>query len=505
MSESANILEKPPHAAHPSSTEHERGLVSQVLRSGGLLTASRLASKLLALATMSVLAYQLSEIDMGIAMSLLAGVALVEMLGEIGFDQRLLQLDEDEAIRQLPSVQSVLLLRGLGATTILCLLAYPLGIAFGFGDHRLAFFTVAAVPLVRSVRNVQIVIRQRRLDFRAYALAELLPEVVAIAAVLPATRIFEGYHALVAITYLRAIAVIVVSHSLAETPYRLGWNRSAVRGLLLYGWPLMVNGLLIYGSIQGDRLIVASTFDMASMAAYSLASTYAFLPSLAVNSLLQRLFLPLLVGQQDSASFNQRYGVIRMVCCAAALSFFAIFLLCGPRGTSLLMSDKYAGIYPLIVIIALAAGVRTLRCSLVIPLLANGRTRVVLWGSLARCTGLLIAIVFAIWGKGLPWIAAAALNGELFAALISIVVIRRSSSIDQCTIWSELGPFAAFVTLLAATHHYIDRHLPFPFISTSVFLGIVSTLAWRSLAILKRAEHFKRNSPRSSGSDLDGL
>jgi len=485
MSETAKLIENQSISAAPSAKDRDRGLSPALLRSGGLLTVSRIASKFLALAAMSILAHHLSEHEMGVAMSLLAGVALVEMLGEIGFDQRLLQLDEAEATKQLPTVQSVLLLRGLSATAILCLAAYPLGVAFGFGEDRLAFFAVAAVPLVRSVRNVQIVIRQRRLDFRAYALAEIIPEVVAIAAVVPFLRIFEGYEAIVAITYLRSATVILVSHRLAATPYRLGWNRSAVRGLLEYGWPLTINGLLIYGSIQGDRLIVASTFDMKSMAGYSLAATYAFLPSLAVNSLLQRLFLPLLVGQEDPERFHQRYRVIRGVCTAAALSFFALFLLIGPSGVEFLMSDKYEGIYPLTLIIALAAGVRTLRCSLVIPLLANGQTRIVLWGSLARCGGLIVAVAVAVWKQELLWIAAAAIVGEVFAAVISIVVIRRVTPIQHCTIKSELLPYVSSAAFLGAAHYFFDRYLPIPLVSGTLFAGFVFIVARRSFALLK--------------------
>jgi O-antigen/teichoic acid export membrane protein len=225
---------------------------------------------------------------------------------------------------------------------------------------------------------------------------------------------------------------------------------------------------------------------MASMAGYSLASTYAFLPSLAVNSLLQRLFLPLLVGQEDAERFNQRYRVIRRICVAAALSFFALFLLIGPRGVELLMSDKYESIYPLTLIMALAAGVRTLRCSLVIPLLANGQTRMVLWGSLARCVGLVIAVAFAIWVHDLLWIAAAAIIGELLAAVVSIVVIRRSSSLKHCTIVSELLPFVSCVVLLAATHTFLDRHLPIPLVTGTLFAGMVFVMARRSLVELKR-------------------
>lgn len=481
MSEAAKLLEQ----TAPSARHHERGILSRLVRSGGLLTASRIASKLLALATMSVLAHQLSEQDMGVAMSLLAGIALVEMLGEIGFDQRLLQLDEEEATQHLPSIQAVLLLRGLGGTAMLCLVAYPLGVAFKFGEDRLAFFAVAAVPLVRSVRNVQIVIRQRRLDFRAYALAEIVPELVAIAAVVPIVRVLNGYEAVVAIAYLRSAIVILVSHLLAARAYRLAWDRSSVSGLLDYGWPLMINGILIYGSIQADRLVVASTFDMANMAAYSLASTYAFLPSLAVNSLLQRLFLPLLVGQQDSERFHQRCDVIRSLCSLAALSFFTLFLLMGPRGVAFLMSDKYEGVYSLTLLLALAAAVRTLRCSHVIPLLAKGQTRTVLWGSVARCTGLIAAIVFASWVHELLWIAAAAVVGELFAAVVSIAVIRRSCSIPHCTVSRELLPFIASVTLLAAAHYYFDRHLPIPVVSATLFAGMACHMVCRSLILLK--------------------
>jgi O-antigen/teichoic acid export membrane protein len=225
---------------------------------------------------------------------------------------------------------------------------------------------------------------------------------------------------------------------------------------------------------------------MASMAGYSLAATYAFLPCLAVNSLLQRLFLPLLVGQEDPARFRRRYGVVRAVCSVAALSFFAIFLLIGPRGVEFLMSDKYEGIYPLTLIIALAAGVRTLRFSLVIPLLAKGETRIVLWGSLARCGGLIIAFAFAVWRHDLLWIAAAALIGELFAAIISVVVIRRSSSIPHCTILSVLLPFVASAALLATTHCFLDRDLPIPLVTGASFACLIFYFVKRSFTELQR-------------------
>ena len=50
------------------------------------------------------------------------------------------------------------------------------------------------------------------------------------------------------------------------------------RRLLTFGWPLLVNGLLMFGIVQGDRLIIGTAYSVYDLGIYSVALTLAMAP-----------------------------------------------------------------------------------------------------------------------------------------------------------------------------------------------------------------------------------
>ena len=58
----------------------------------------------------------------------------------------------------------------------------------------------------------------------------------------------------------------LVSHLVAERPYRLVLDREIMAESLRFGWPLLVNGVLLFVVFNGDRVIVGHGLGMATLA-----------------------------------------------------------------------------------------------------------------------------------------------------------------------------------------------------------------------------------------------
>src|SRR5437899_131865 len=121
--------------------------------------------------------------------------------------------------------------------------------------------------------------------------------------------------------------------------------------MVAFGWPLMINGVLMYIIFEGDRFVIGtshrlfarSTYTLADLGVYSVAFALAMAPTMLVANISTQLFLPLLSQVQDSMpQFRRRY-----VLCAELISFLATMIsipliTLGGRAVILVYGSKYA-------------------------------------------------------------------------------------------------------------------------------------------------------------------
>jgi O-antigen/teichoic acid export membrane protein len=236
-----------------------------------------------------------------------------------------------------------------------------------------------------------------------------------VAAIVPALALFGDHRAMAAVLVAAATAQAVLSHVVATRPYRLTLSRSAMTRIRRFGTPLMANAVLLFLTFYADRLIVASSFDLVTLAVYGVALQLALLPAQIVGRAAATLLLP---------RFRKAFaaGLIEHAARAAVLShvgmgavFAAAFTLLAPPAIAAVYGGDFRPDTALAAVLGVAAAFRIVRTPLSQLAVAVGRTGDPARANLLRAAALGPALLAATAGLPLAAVAAAAALGEAAA------------------------------------------------------------------------------------------
>lgn len=411
-----------PVAAFFGRMARRDGLV-RFVGGAAVLSATAAGARLLSMTTMLLYARLLDERQFGTAMAAMAPVFLVQMLRDLGLDQRLLKADADRVDAELPVVHAVTGVQCLTASTLLAAAAYPASDLFGL-DSATPMLMTALVPTVSMLQHRSYILKQRAGVFAPMAAVGLPGEVVCLAAAWPLVEWFGDYRAWIANVYLRIAIGVAASWLMADRPFRWSFDRALLLDIAHYGWPLMLNGLLLYAGNEAFRVVVGACGTLPELATYSLAMALAVFPGSLAISVCNRLF----VARVASATGEARMEALRSL---RAATCAGAFLLIGGVGTCLplvsrfLSDDSYEGLIPVCTLLSAATAFRILQTNSSIPIVSSSRTRPLLAGSLVRGVGLATAAAGAAAGGGLTVIAGGKLLGDFCGFLVSRRVSGR--------------------------------------------------------------------------------
>lgn len=396
-------------------------LKRELLRGSALLSAQTALSQGLRLIRAVVIARILSPEDFGIAATLWLATALLEMMSDLGLERKIVQAKEGDDERFGATAHLVLLTRGLLLVAILFPLAGPLSLMFEVPQARSAFALVALLPLLAGLNHYDIVRLQRHLRFGPFVKCQLGPDLAVTLVAWPVALWLRSYWAIVFMETVRVLLRLVLSHLVAERRYRLAYDRDILVGFLHFGWPLLINGLLMYGIFQGDRLVIALGYDMTELGFYSVAFSLAMAPTMMVVGVNSRLLLPVLSElQDDRPRFERLYRQNMILLCAAASLLGGMFVILGPWLILMVYGSRYAPAGVIVAWLGAMQAVRLLRVGATLAVMALGDTRNSMVANAFRSLGLGLALVVALHGWPLYWIAAAALIGEAIALVVAV-------------------------------------------------------------------------------------
>ncbi len=168
--------------------------------------------------------------------------------------------------------------RGLFASVVLFAIAGPVALLFKIPEVTWAFRLLAVVPLIRSFAHFDIFRLQRQMRFGPSVWADAGPQVVTVILAAPLAMWLGDYRVMLFLVLLQVTAATFISHLTAKRPYRWAWDRVQARRIINFGWPLLINGLLMFFILQGDRAIVGAAFDMQVLGWYSAAFALTLMP-----------------------------------------------------------------------------------------------------------------------------------------------------------------------------------------------------------------------------------
>jgi lipopolysaccharide exporter len=270
-------------------------------RAGGALIWRGLAlvgEKLIFLARLLILARLLAPEDFGLVAIGMVALVMALSLSDFGVVAALIQ-QPAAGKRHLDTAWTINLLRGIGVTIALFVLA-P-WIASGFGEPRATEIirALALTALLQAAGSIQVAKLNRELKFRGLATirlaAAVLNTVVAIA-LAPS----QGAWALVWGAIAGALAHLVVSYMVA--PYRPGLRLSdkATAGIARFGRWIFLVGVLSVVSDSLIRWIVATRLGVLELGLFFMAMRLAYLPAQMISEIVSEVAFPVYAELQGN-------------------------------------------------------------------------------------------------------------------------------------------------------------------------------------------------------------
>lgn len=371
--------------------------------------------------------------NMGVAATFLLTIAFLEAVSAVAGDKFLVQDREGDHERMQASVQSVMLIRAILLALAIFLLAQPIAWLFNAPDAVNAYRLLALVPLLRGLQNLDQKRIQRDMRFMRNTIVTTLPAVVMLVAAYPIAIWMDDYNAVLALLLIGAVAQTIATHALAERRFALAWDPEFVRRAMTFGWPLLINGMLMFVILQGDNFLIGSserlfgsTYTKADLGVYAVAMILAMAPTGAVASVSSSVMLSLLSRAQDDAvAFERRCRFCVASLCVASSAMSPLLIIGGPAIAVMLYGQDYAGIVQVLGILAAMQALRMIKVGPTLAAMSKGDTRTLMVTNIIRTVAFGGAIAAASVSAPLAWIALSGLVGEIFALAFALVRLRQ--------------------------------------------------------------------------------
>lgn len=398
-----------------------------------------------------VLARLLEVEDYGIAATFAISLAIVEMLSELGLRQMIVQDRDGDNPRMQATLQGFQVLRACIAMIGLFAVAHPLAAFLGIPDVAWAYQVLAIVPFLRGFYHFDLERMTRRMRFWPVVLARTGPALASLLAVWPLFAYFGNYRAMLYAILTQVVLACVVSHLLAERRFSLAFDRTIIRRSLGFGWPILVNAILLFTVLQGEKLVVGRLLGMEMLAIFAMGFTLTLTPINIMVTSIKVFFLPRLAAFQDDAVSYNRVVRLSFWVHLAAGSLFALLLgWFGPAIVDLLLGEKFAALGPLLIWLGILNAFRMFKSASTLAAYALGRTGNALWGNVPRAAAL--PYIWYRLGEGddlltVIWIG---ILGELAGFVVSLLLLRQQRVFRLRPLVPSLALNLAVLGVLAA-------------------------------------------------------
>ncbi len=374
--------------------------VSEILKAVAELSSSIIAARVL------------SPEDFGLMGTVLLTIAVLENFSRTGFDQALIQ-KQDDVEPYLNVAWTWHVLRGIGLAALLALAAVPVSAFFDQPTLKYLIWAMTLQVLFQGAQNIGLVFFSRDLNFKTICAVNALQAFASAGVAIPAVLVFQNVWGLVIGMIAGSFVSLIVSYVVQPFRPKLEWDLTRFRELTRYGrW---ITGLSLVGFIvtQGDDIFVSKYLGLASLAYYQLAYSISNLPATKVTHVISRVSFPTYARlQNDPDGLRGAFiGVLRSTMMLSA-PVSVIIWLAAPGIVEHVLGQKWAPILPLIQILVISAFVRSFAALGGALFQACDRPDLDLKMNLPR----FVAVVSLIW----PLTAWAGLEGASWVVLIAI-------------------------------------------------------------------------------------
>ncbi len=399
------------------------------------LTVGQILSNGCSFVRLAILARLLGKEDFGIAATFAITTTMLEMASNMSVNVLMVQSKNGNDERFENTAHTLQAIRGVINAIVLFLLASPVSYYFGIPEARWAFQYLALVPLIQGFVHLDINRLEREMNFRPKILTEVAPQIAITVAAWPMAVWLRDYSALLWLLLIKAAFALIASHCLSKRRYRWGWHKFCLREVLSFGWPLLINGILLFVITQGDRIAIGAFYSMSALGTFSVAVGLVAAAGNALVVVSKGVLLPVLSRTQDERDvFVERYrDTVRIMVILASL-VGPMFIVFGRPFVIFVYGAKYVDAGILVALLGAAEAFRLVRLAPILTAMAKGDTTCALLSNVFRLVGVGLAFALAYAGSDLAWIAAAATLAECatLVAANQILCLRHGTRASIC-------------------------------------------------------------------------
>ncbi len=453
-----------------------------------LIFSGNIFSSILGLVRNLIVARLLTVEHFGIASTFAISMSIVEMLTSLGLHQLIIQDSNGDDPKLQSGLQGFQLLRGSFSSLLLFLLAQPIASFMGTEDIAWAYQILAILPVLNGLVHFDIFRLQRQLNYIPSILSSTVPAFLSVALIWPLFAIFEDYRVMLGIIVAQGLATMIVSHLFAERRYQLSLNKAIIKHALAFGWPLLINSILIFFVFQGEKIIVGREIGLEALAIFSMGFTLTLWPAMLLTNSIQSIFLPLLSETKDTKPEFQRLAMVTLQAhFALGALFVAAGALFGPSIVGYLLGEKYTPLLSLFPWLVILQAMRLMEGGSSIVALAAGRTGVSAIANLVRISVMPFSWYVAARTGDIFMIIWLAIASELAGLLISLLLMRRQAKVSFGPTALPFGLVLLLCVLTAAFAWSADGSTSLPIVAVLTVVAIFGTLI-AALALMKELQ-----------------
>jgi len=406
------------------------GMRRKVYKGFAQLAVGQVATQSLSLLRNIIVARMLTPEDMGIAATFAITLSFLEMISNMAVDMFLVQTKDGDDPRVQHAAQLFQLGRGILIGIIIYALAPLMTVFFKTPQAEWAYQLVAVVPVLRGFMHLDWKREQRHLRYRPTILVDVIPQLMITFVAYFVVIKINDYSAVLWLVLGQTLISVVMSHLVATRPYRLSVNKEYLNRIFIFGWPLLINGLLIFIGTQGDRFIIGTTYSMSVLGVYSVAISLVVALNLIVAKICTSIFLPTLASVQgEQREFRRRYiiGVNIMVMIGGVVAL--PFIIFGGDIVTMIFGEQYSSAHTFVRWFGALIVVRVFRIAPTVATLALGDTITPMVANIYRMLGICGAVLVALYMKPIYWMIVCVTLGEWLAFIVTVKRVRKKSSI----------------------------------------------------------------------------
>lgn len=431
-------------------------LRSKIFKGGIVLTGGQFASQALSFVRNIIIARLLNPEDMGIAATFAITITLLEMISNLAVDMLLVQAKDGDAPVFQGTAHLYQVFRGLSVGLVILAGAPIITGLFKTPEAEWAFRLLALVPVFRGFMHVDWKRLQRKMQYSTAILVEVVPQVVVTLAAFPMVKWRGDYSTVLWLVLMQAAIGLLVSHLFSQRSYRLNWDREYASRLLVFGWPLLINGLLMFGAVQGDRLIIGTFYTMTELGVYSVAFSLVLMLATIIAKISTSLVLPLLARIQYKHTELREHYLITVQILALIGGVVAIpFITAGGHIIVFFFGKQYLAAHGFAPWLGALLISRIFRLAPTIASLACGDTKNSMHANFFRFGGVVAALLVGWQNLSFSAIIICGVGGEVLALLSATFRLQKLHKLKiMDSLYAPL--VVSVVVLLAGVNNFLS-------------------------------------------------